>query len=288
MPSRGRLITDMPKKRSTFLLSVLCFGMAFLYIPMFLLIVYSFNYSKIVSVWGGLSTRWYTSLFESEEIWSALMLSLKIAIVNATFATLLGTLAGLALARFRYFRGRTLFTGMISAPLVMPEVITGLSLLLLFITLGDLIGWPEKRGITTITIAHITFSLAYVAVIIESRLSGIGETLEEAALDLGAKPLRVMIDITLPLLAPGMLAGWLLAFTLSLDDLVIASFVSGPGSSTLPMLIYSRVKLGLKPDINALATMIILAVAIGVLIAGWILIRQQKQRQRDAQLAGAE
>ena len=288
MPSRGRLINDMPKKRSTFLLSVLCFGMAFLYIPMFLLIVYSFNYSKIVSVWGGLSTRWYTSLFESEEIWSALMLSLKIAIVNATFATLLGTLAGLALARFRYFRGRTLFTGMISAPLVMPEVITGLSLLLLFITLGDLIGWPEKRGITTITIAHITFSLAYVAVIIESRLSGIGETLEEAALDLGAKPLRVMIDITLPLLAPGMLAGWLLAFTLSLDDLVIASFVSGPGSSTLPMLIYSRVKLGLKPDINALATMIILAVAIGVLIAGWILIRQQKQRQRDAQLAGAE
>lgn len=288
MPSRGRLITDMPKKRSTFLLSVLCFGMAFLYIPMFLLIVYSFNYSKIVSVWGGLSTRWYTSLFESEEIWSALMLSLKIAIVNATFATLLGTLAGLALARFRYFRGRTLFTGMISAPLVMPEVITGLSLLLLFITLGDLIGWPEKRGITTITIAHITFSLAYVAVIIESRLSGIGETLEEAALDLGAKPLRVMIDITLPLLAPGMLAGWLLAFTLSLDDLVIASFVSGPGSSTLPMLIYSRVKLGLKPDINALATMIILAVAIGVLIAGWILIRQQKQRQRDAQLAGTE
>ena len=288
MPSRGRLITDMPKKRSTFLLSVLCFGMAFLYIPMFLLIVYSFNYSKIVSVWGGLSTRWYTSLFESEEIWSALMLILKIAIVNATFATLLGTLAGLALARFRYFRGRTLFTGMISAPLVMPEVITGLSLLLLFITLGDLIGWPEKRGITTITIAHITFSLAYVAVIIESRLSGIGETLEEAALDLGAKPLRVMIDITLPLLAPGMLAGWLLAFTLSLDDLVIASFVSGPGSSTLPMLIYSRVKLGLKPDINALATMIILAVAIGVLIAGWILIRQQKQRQRDAQLAGTE
>jgi len=278
----------MPKRRSTFLLSVLCFGMAFLYIPMFLLIVYSFNYSKIVSVWGGLSTRWYTSLFESEEIWSALMLSLKIAIVNATFATLLGTLAGLALARFRHFRGRTLFTGMISAPLVMPEVITGLSLLLLFITLGDLIGWPEKRGITTITIAHITFSLAYVAVIIESRLSGIGETLEEAALDLGAKPLRVMMDITLPLLAPGMLAGWLLAFTLSLDDLVIASFVSGPGSSTLPMLIYSRVKLGLKPDINALATMIILAVAMGVLVAGWILIRQQKQRERDAQLAGAE
>ena len=192
------------------------------------------------------------------------------------------------MTRYGHFRGKTALSSMVTAPLVMPEVITGLSLLLLFITLGDLIGWPEKRGITTITIAHITFSLAYVAVIIESRLSGIGETLEEAALDLGAKPLRVMMDITLPLLAPGMLAGWLLAFTLSLDDLVIASFVSGPGSSTLPMLIYSRVKLGLKPDINALATMIILAVAIGVLIAGWILIRQQKQRERDAQLAGAE
>ena len=275
----------MNRKRSTFLFSVLCFGMAFLYVPMVMLVVYSFNYSKLVPVWGGFSVRWYKTLFASEEVWNALILSLKIAVINATFATLLGTLAGLALVRFGRFRGRTLFTGMISAPLVMPEVITGLSLLLLFITLNELLGWPSSRGITTITIAHITFSLAYVAVIIQSRLAGMGQDLEEAAQDLGGKPLRVMVDVTLPLLAPGMVAGWLLAFTLSLDDLVIASFVSGPGANTLPMLIYSRVKLGLRPDINALATIIIFTVAIGVTLAGWLLMRQQKQRQRELQLA---
>lgn len=278
----------MNGKRSTFLFSVLCFGMAFLYVPMVMLVVYSFNYSKLVPVWGGFSVRWYKTLFASEEVWNALILSLKIAVMNATFATLLGTLAGLALVRFGRFRGRTLFTGMISAPLVMPEVITGLSLLLLFITLNELLGWPSSRGITTITIAHITFSLAYVAVIIQSRLAGMGQDLEEAAQDLGGKPLRVMVDITLPLLAPGMVAGWLLAFTLSLDDLVIASFVSGPGANTLPMLIYSRVKLGLRPDINALATLIIVTVAIGVTLAGWLLMRQQKQHQRDLQLAATD
>ena len=278
----------MNRKRSTFLFSVLCFGMAFLYVPMVMLVVYSFNYSKLVPVWGGFSVRWYKILFASEEVWNALILSLKIAVINATFATLLGTLAGLALVRFGRFRGRTLFTGMISAPLVMPEVITGLSLLLLFITLNELLGWPSSRGITTITIAHITFSLAYVAVIIQSRLAGMGQDLEEAAQDLGGKPLRVMVDVTLPLLAPGMVAGWLLAFTLSLDDLVIASFVSGPGANTLPMLIYSRVKLGLRPDINALATIIIFTVAIGVTLAGWLLMRQQKQHQRDVQLAATD
>ena len=278
----------MNRKRSTFLFSVLCFGMAFLYVPMVMLVVYSFNYSKLVPVWGGFSVRWYKTLFASEEVWNALILSLKIAVINATFATLLGTLAGLALVRFGRFRGRTLFTGMISAPLVMPEVITGLSLLLLFITLNELLGWPSSRGITTITIAHITFSLAYVAVIIQSRLAGMGQDLEEAAQDLGGKPLRVMVDVTLPLLAPGMVAGWLLAFTLSLDDLVIASFVSGPGANTLPMLIYSRVKLGLRPDINALATIIIVTVAIGVTLAGWLLMRQQKQRQRELQLAATD
>jgi len=275
------------QKRSTFLITVLVFGMAFLYIPIFLLIVYSFNYSKLVPVWGGFSFRWYGVLFQSEEVWNALLLSLKIAVMNATFATLLGTFAGLALVRFGRFRGRLLFSGMISAPLVMPEVITGLSLLLLFITLGEFMGWPE-RGITTITIAHITFSLAYVAVIIQSRLAGMDQSLEEAALDLGARPFRVLLDITLPLLAPGMVAGWLLAFTLSLDDLVIASFVSGPGSNTLPMLIYSRVRLGLRPDINALATIIIVVVAVGVLLAGWLLLRQEKQRARDMQEAAAE
>ena len=277
----------MSFKKSPFTFSLLCFGFAFLYIPIFLLMFYSFNYSKVVPVWGGFSVRWYVELFQSEEIWSAVGLSLQIAIMNATFATLLGALAGIAMARIKRFRGRTLFSGMISAPLVMPEVITGLSLLLLFITMAEIIGWPS-RGITTITIAHITFSLAYVAVIVQSRLVGVDESLEEAALDLGAKPYRVLIDVTVPLLAPALAAGWLLAFTLSLDDLVIASFVSGPGANTLPMLIYSRVKLGLKPDVNALATIIILIVAIGVCIAGWILSRQEKQRMADMQMAETE
>jgi putrescine transport system permease protein len=273
-------------QRSRFLITTTCFGLAFLYIPMVLLIIYSFNYSKLVPVWGGWSTRWYTVLFESEDVWEAVALSLKVATVNACFATLLGTLAGLALVRFGSFKGRTLFSGMITAPLVMPEVITGLSLLLLFITLKELIGWPDKRGFTTITIAHITFSMAYVAVIIQSRLAGMSQDLEEAAQDLGAKPFRVMIDITMPLIAPGMLAGWLLAFTLSLDDLIIATFVSGPGATTMPMLIYSRVRLGLRPDINALATIIIVVVAIGVILAGWIMFRQQKRRELELAMSG--
>lgn len=278
----------MNKKSSTLVVSMLCFGLAFLYIPIFLLIFYSFNYSKIVPLWGGFSTRWYTKLFESPEVWDAVILSLKIALVNATFATMLGTLAGLAMVRFGRFKGRTLFSGMISAPLVMPEVITGLSLLLMFITLSDLIGWPADRGFSTITIAHITFSMAYVAVIIQSRLTGMDESIEEAAMDLGAKPFRVLTDITLPLLAPGMLAGWLLAFTLSLDDLVIASFVTGPGANTLPILIYSRIRLGLRPDINALATIIIITVSFGVMLAAWIMWRQEKQQMKDRQMIQAD
>jgi putrescine transport system permease protein len=275
----------MNVKRSAFLTWMLCMGFAFLYVPMLLLIFYSFNKSKLVPVWGGFSTRWYGELFRSQEVWDALILSLKIGVVNATFATLLGTFAGLAMVRFGRFKGRTLFGGMISAPLVMPEVITGLSLLMLFITLNEFVGWPSERGFTTITIAHITFSLAYVAVIIQSRLTGMGEDLEEAAMDLGAKPFRVLWDITLPRLAPGMLAGWLLAFTLSLDDLVIASFVTGPGANTLPILIFSRIRLGLRPDINALATIIILVVAVGVILAGWIMFRQQKRYRESMQMA---
>ncbi|MDH3449925.1 MAG: ABC transporter permease subunit [Gammaproteobacteria bacterium] len=278
----------MNVKRPVFLWSVLIFGIAFLYVPMLLLVIYSFNSSRIVPIWGGFSTKWYGVLFESPEIWEAVSLSLKIATVNACFATVLGTLAGLALVRFGRFKGRTLFSGMISAPLVMPEVITGLSLLLLFITMQEFIGWPDQRGFTTITIAHITFSMAYVAVIIQSRLSGMAQDLEEAAQDLGAKPFRVLTDITLPLLAPGMLAGWLLSFTLSLDDLIIASFVTGPGAVTLPILIYSRVKLGLRPDINALATIIILVVAIGVILAGYIMLRQQKQRELEQNMTANE
>ena len=274
----------MNQRRSTFLFTVTAFVIAFLYVPMVLLVIYSFNKSRIVPIWGGWSTKWYTELFNSPEVWEAVTLSLKIATVNACFATILGTLAGLALVRFGRFKGRTLFSGMISAPLVMPEVITGLSLLLLFIWMQNTFGWPNERGFTTITIAHITFSMAYVAVIIQSRLAGMAQDLEEAAMDLGARPFRVLTDITLPLLAPGMLAGWLLSFTLSLDDLVIASFVTGPGSTTLPILIYSRVRLGLRPDINALATIIIVTVAIGVLIAGYIMLRQQRQRELDMQM----
>src|SRR5690606_12534849 len=208
-------------------------------------------------------------LLRNEQVLDAAFLSLRIAVVTATLATILGTMAGLALARFGRFRGRTLFSGMITSPLVMPEVITGLSLLLLFLSLQQLIGWPAQRGFSTITIAHTTFALAYVTVIVQSRMAAMDESLEEAAMDQGGRPLRVVFDITLPLIAPAMVAGWLLAFTLSLDDLVIASFVSGPGGSTLPMVIFSKIRLGVTPDINALATLIIVVVTVGVLIAWW-------------------
>lgn len=261
--------------RSRFVLSTLAFGYAFLYLPLVFVIVYSFNDSRIATIWGGFSTRWYGELLRNDQVLDAALLSLRIALTSATIATVLGTMAGLVLARFGRFKGRTLFSGMISSPMVMPEVITGLSLLLLFVTLQQLTGWPGQRGFTTITIAHTTFSMAYVAVIVQSRLLSMDESLEEAAMDLGGKPLRVVFDITVPLIAPAMVAGWLLAFTLSLDDLVIASFVSGPGSSTLPMVIFSKVKLGVSPDINALATLIIAAVSLGVLIA-WVALRRSR------------
>ena len=263
-------------QRSTFIFSMLCFGFAFLYIPIVLVIIYSFNDSKLVTIWGGWSVRWYVELFNNENILNAALLSFRIAAITATFATIFGTMAGLILARLRQFRGRMLFTGMIASPLVMPEVITGLSLLLLFVSLQNFIGWPSQRGMNTITIAHITFSMAYVAVIIQSRLTEINESLEEAAMDLGAKPARVIWDITLPIILPAMISGWLLAFTLSLDDLVISSFVSGPGATTLPMLIFSKVRLGVSPDINALATILILMVTVGVCIAAWIINRQKE------------
>ncbi|GAA6194375.1 putrescine ABC transporter permease PotI [Phaeobacter gallaeciensis] len=275
----------MHGKRSRFLTIMLVLGMAFFYVPMVLLVVYSFNYSKIVPVWGGWSLRWYEVLFQSEEVWMAVSLSLKIAFVNATFATMLGTLAGLAMVRFGRFRGRTLFGGMLVAPLVMPEVITGLSLLVFFISMKQLVGWPEQRGFATITIAHITFSLAYVAVTIQARLTGMGEDLEEAAADLGAKPFKVLTAITIPRLTPALISGWLLAFTLSLDDLVIASFVTGPGANTLPILIFSRIRLGLRPDINALATIMILVIATCVAIAAILMFRQQRADLKDQQLA---
>lgn len=275
----------MNGKRSRFLTIMLSLGLAFFYVPMILLILYSFNYSKLVPVWGGWSLRWYEVLFQSQDVWNAVSLSLQIAVINATVATVLGMLAALAMVRFGRFRGRTLFGGMLVAPLVMPEVITGLSLLVFFISLNQLFGWPADRGFTTITIAHITFSMAYVAVTIQARLTGMGQLLEEAAADLGAKPFKVLTAITIPRLAPALISGWLLAFTLSLDDLVIASFVTGPGANTLPILIFSRIRVGLRPDINALATIMILVIAICVAIAAILLFRQQKADLLDQEMA---
>jgi len=263
--------------RGMLLLSILAFGYAFLYVPIISVMVYSFNDSRLVTLWGGFSVRWYRSLLHDADILDSALLSLQIAAISATLATVLGTLAGLALDRLGRFRGRTLLTGMITSPLVMPEIITGISLLFLFITLGNWIGWPSHRGATTITIAHTTFSMAYVAVVVRSRLRSLDHSLEEAAMDLGGRPLRVFFDITVPMIAPAMISGWLLAFTLSLDDVVIASFVSGPGSTTLPMLIFSKVRLGVTPDINALATVIILLVSLAVIVAARITGRQGKR-----------
>lgn len=271
------------KRRSSFLTLCLFGGLIFLYGPILSMMVYSFNVSKLATVWGGFSTKWYGSLLDNSQVLDAAFLSLRIAAVSATVATAFGTLAGIALARFGRFRGRALFAGMITAPLVMPDVITGLSLLLLFVGMEQLIGWPSGRGALTIMIAHITFSMAYVAVVIQSRLAEMDRSLEEAALDLGSRPLRVMLDITLPLLVPGMIAGWMLAFTLSLDDLVIATFTSGPGANTLPMVVFSKVKLGVTPDINALATIIVLVVSVIVVGASIVGNRMQARRLRDSQ-----
>jgi putrescine transport system permease protein len=271
--------------RPWFRVLALVLGFAFLYVPIISLVVFSFNESRLVTVWGGFSTKWYGALIRNQQILDAAWLSLKVAAVSATLAVVLGTFAGMILARFGPFRGRTLLSGMTTAPLVMPEVITGLSLLLLFVTLEQLIGWPAGRGMTTIIIAHVTFAMAFVTVVVQSRLAQIDESLEEAAQDLGARPAKVFFLITLPIIFPALLSGWLLAFTLSLDDLVIASFVAGPGSSTLPMVVFSKVRLGVSPDINALATILVAVVAVGVVIAGIAMSRQQKLRDRDAQMA---
>jgi putrescine transport system permease protein len=275
------------KQKSWFLRGSLALGFAFLYLPILSLVVYSFNDNKLVTVWSKFSVKWYGVLLQDEPILSAAWLSLKIAFMNASLAVILGTLVALALARFGAFRGRALLSSLATAPLVMPEVITGLSLLLLFVAMEQFIGWPAGRGTLTIVIAHATFSMSYVAVIVQSRLTGMDASIEEAALDLGAKPAKVFMVITLPIIAPALLSGWLLAFTLSLDDLVIASFVSGPGSTTLPMVIYSKVRLGLSPEINALATLLVGFVSIAVLGAGLLMARQERLRQRDVQMAVA-
>jgi putrescine transport system permease protein len=259
---------------------LLAFGYGFLYVPIISLVVYSFNVSRLVTVWGGFSAKWYGELLHNEQILSAAWLSLRIATMNATLSVVLGTLAALALVRFGKFRGRVLFSTMVSAPLVMPDVIMGLASLLLFVTMDHLAGWPRGRGITTITLAHVTFSAAYVTVVIQARLSQLDISIEEAAMDLGARPWKVFLLITLPVIAPALAAGWLLAFTLSLDDLVIASFVAGPGATTLPMVVYSSVRLGVSPEINALATLIVAIAALCILLAGWLARRQGSRRPR--------
>ena len=261
------------RRRVPLLFTVVAFGYAFLYLPILVVIAYSFNEGRLVSVWSGFSTKWYVELAQNDQILEAVGISLRIAATTATFAVVLGTLAAIAMVRFGKFRGRTLFSGLLAAPLVMPDVIIGLSLLLLFVSMDDLLGWPD-RGMSTIAIAHITFATAYVAVVVQARLKGFDRSLEEAAMDLGARPLKVFWVITLPLIAPALLSGWLLAFTLSLDDLVIASFVSGPAASTLPLVVFSKIRFGLTPEINALATIMIVLVATGLLAAGLLARRR--------------
>jgi putrescine transport system permease protein len=278
------------RSRALFARSALVLGLVFLYVPILSMIVFSFNNSRLVTVWDAARSptlKWYVALVSNEQILRAAWLSIRIALIAATCAVVLGTLAGMALARFGAFRGRLLLAGMTTAPIVMPEVITGLSLLLLFVALQQLIGWPRGVGAVTIALAHITFCMAYVTVVVQSRLTGFDESLEEAAMDLGARPLVVFLRVTLPLILPAIASGWLLAFTLSWDDLVITQFVAGPGSSTLPMVIFSKVRFGVTPDVNALATIMVLVVASGIAISTVWMRYRQKRRERDLQLAAA-
>jgi putrescine transport system permease protein len=261
---------------------ILTLGFAFLYIPILILVIYSFNDSKLVTVWGGFSTRWYTQMWHNEALMDAAWVTIRVGILSATIATILGTLAALALVRFTRFPGKMLFSGMIYAPLVMPEVITGLSMLLLFVSVG------VDRGFWTVVIAHTTFTMCYVAIVVQSRLITFDMSLEEAALDLGCPPVKTFFKITLPLILPAVVAGWMLAFTLSLDDLVIANFNTGPGATTLPIKIYSQVRLGVTPEINAACTILIAIVTVGVIITSVATKRAEVQRQRDEQAATAQ
>ena len=263
---------------SPFIASCMLFGFTFLYAPIIMLIIFSFNASRLVTVWAGFSTKWYGALMTDDQVLGAAYLSFKIAIANGFFSVILGTMAAFALVRFGRFYGRSIMIQSISSRLVLPDVILGLSILLLFVSLQGLIGWPERRGVVTIIIAHVTFSSAYVAIVVQSRLAGLDRSFEEAAFDLGAGPLTVFRTVTLPMIAPSLVAGWLLSFILSFDDLVIASFASGPSATTLPMVIFSKVRLGINPEINALATIIVVAVAIGVVLTGTLLQKQVDQR----------
>lgn len=280
-------MTPIPQIRSRFRTLVLVLGFTFLYAPILSLVIYSFNESRLVTVWSGFSIKWYFELFKDDLMMNGVWLSLSIGVMSATMAVVVGTLAAFVLTRVGSFRGQTGFAFLITAPMVMPEVITGLALLLMFVAMSGLFGWPSERGVLTIWIAHVTFSAAYVTVIIRSRLRELDCSVEEAAQDLGATPLKVFFLITLPAIAPALAAGWLLAFTLSVDDLVISSFVSGPSATTLPMVVFSSVRLGVSPKINALATLIILVVSTATFIAWWMMAKAEKRRRDElAQRSG--
>lgn len=272
-----------------FSLSVTIFwlGIFFLYGPMLMLIIYSFNASRMVQVWAGWSTRWYSELFQDQQLMSAVGRSLQIAFYSASTAVVIGMLASIVMVRFTRFRGRTLFSGMITAPLVMPDVIIGISMLLLFVAMAQSLGWPAQRGMLTIWIAHTTFCVAYSTVVISSRLREMDQSLEEAALDLGATPIKAFFLVTLPVISPAIISAWLLSFTLSLDDVVIASFVTGPGATTLPIEVFSQVKLGVTPKINALATIIIGVVSV-IAFSSWMLFRKIDQHNRAAARMAAQ
>ncbi|MBD8481188.1 ABC transporter permease subunit [Pseudomonas coleopterorum] len=268
-------------KRFGFSKLILILGLIFIYAPMLILVIYSFNASRLVTVWGGWSVQWYVGLLDNAQLMGAVMRSLEIACYTAVTAVALGTMAAFVLTRISRFRGRTMFGGLVTAPLVMPEVITGLSLLLLFVAMAQVIGWPQERGIATIWIAHTTFCASYVAVVVSSRLRELDLSIEEAAMDLGARPWKVFFLITIPMIAPSLAAGGMMSFALSLDDLVLASFVSGPGSTTLPMEVFSAVRLGVKPEINAVASLILLAVSLVTFLV-WYFGRQAEERRRKA------
>ncbi|NHR06667.1 ABC transporter permease subunit [Chromobacterium haemolyticum] len=278
----------MIKPNKTLSLLVLGLGYGFLYLPIALLVLYSFNESKLVTVWSGFSTKWYAALLEDDELINAAWLSVKIALMTATASVVIGTWAGFVLARFGRFRLFPLFAGMINAPLVIPEVIQGISLLLLFVAMEQAFGWPEGRGVFTIWIGHVMLCVSYVAIVVQSRVRELNLSLEEAAMDLGARPLKVFFVITLPLISQALVSGWLLSFTLSLDDLVLTAFLSGPGSTTLPMVIFSRVRLGLNPEMNALATLFIVLVSAGVVAANIYMRMAARKREREMKLAFAQ
>jgi putrescine transport system permease protein len=278
----------MMARRSPLVLAWLSLGLLFLYIPIISMIIYSFNASRLVTVWDAVHSptlHWYRELFANEPLMTAAALSFRVAAINATGAVILGTMAAFVLVRYRHFRGRALFGLLTTAPMVLPEVITGLSLLLLFVGMEQWLGWPRGRGALTILLAHITFSMAYAIVVIQARLATVDRSLEEAAMDLGARPFKVFVVITLPLILPAIASAWVLSFILSWDDLVITSFVSGPSSTTLPQLVFSKVRLGVSPDINALATILVALVSGCVAVAGVVLLRAEKRRQRDLQRA---